>query len=339
MGYSVGVLLERADQRTAFDEAVRASGYDLTHTDEGDRSWDDYERQGLWVGYSNFRDLIEALRWHGSSVKAGEASPVDGDEWAYEKPYWLEPRIRVALGEVARSAYASPMGEALRMAETLSYASEVTAERFWDEAMRPRANVRTYRLELPLPDHASISVPPVKVEHDVDRPLWLPDRGRARDAVLDVHEAEAGLAQAERRLHEAKERDEATAVVQAAYEEAERKVAEARERAGAVRGSTQPATDRVSVGKVAAELDMRFHEIEVCVEERDPQEEYRREYELVRAVLEPLRHAGLTDLVAPVRDFIGCHVTCACPTLEELGAIGRAAQEAGIPRLLVDPSW
>lgn len=339
MGYSVGVLLERADQRTAFDEAARAGGYDLPHADEGDRSWDDYERQSLWVGYSNFRDLIEALRWHGSPAKVSEVSPAGAGEWAYEKPYWLEPRILVALGEVARSVYASPMGEALRMVETLSYASEVTAEQFWEETMGPRTNVRTYRFEMPLPDHATISVPPVKVEHDVDLPLWLPDCGRARDAVLAVHVAEMELAQAERRLHEAKEKDEDASVVQVAYEEAERKVAEVHERAKAVRGSTQPATDRVSVGNVAAELDMQFHEIEVCVEERDPQEEYRREYELARAVLEPLRHAGLTDLVAPVRDFIGCHVTCACPTLEELGAIGRAAQEAGIPRLLVDSSW
>ena len=343
MGYSVGLLLERADQRAAFDEAMRADGLDLAHADEDVPGADDYERQCLWDGYSGFRDLFEALRWYGSPVKTGEASPADGDEatrvWECEASYWLDAHMLMGLGQVARSVYASPLGEAVRMAETLSYVSEVKAETFWSETMRPRTSVRTYRLEMPLPDRVTIGVPSVKVEHDVDLPLWLPDFGPAREAVLDVRVAETELAQAERRLAEARGKDEDTFAARTAFAMAERRVDQARERAKGVRGSTQPVTDRVSLGNVSAELDTRTHEVEVCVEERDPHEEYRRAYELAHAVLAPLRQAGLKGLVASVRAFIDCHVTIACPTLEELGTIGRVCQAADIQRLQVCPSW
>ena len=343
MGYSVGLLLERADQRAAFDEAMRADGLDLAHADEDVPGADDYERQCLWDGYSGFRDLFEALRWYGSPVKTGEASPADGDEatrvWECEASYWLDAHMLMALGQVARSVYASPLGEAVRMAETLSYVSEVKAETFWSETMRPRTSVRTYRLEMPLPDRVTIGVPSVKVEHGVDLPSWLPDLGRARDAVLDVRVAEVELAQAERRLLEAEGKDEDASAMRAACEEAERKVDRARERAKEVRGSTQPATDRVSLGDVSAQFGMLSHEIEVCVEERDPHEEYRRAFELACAILEPLRHAGLADLASPVYDFIDCHVAFACQSLEELGRIGRACHVAEISRLQVYPSW
>ena len=343
MGYNVDLLLERAEQRAAFDEAVEAGGYDLASGDAGNRSSDDYEGQSLWDGHSDYRDLFEALRWYGSPVQAGEASPADGEEvtraWECEASYWLKPRILTALGQVARSVYASPLGEAVRMAETLSYASEIMVGDFWSGTMRPRASVRTYRFEMPLPDRVTIGVPSVKVEHDVDLPLWLPDFGPAREAVLDVRVAETELAQAERRLAEARGKDEDTFAARTAFAMAERRVDQARERAKGVRGSTQPVTDRVSLGNVSAELDTRTHEVEVCVEERDPHEEYRRAYELAHAVLAPLRQAGLKGLVASVRAFIDCYIAIACPTLEELGTIGRVCQAADIQRLQVCPSW
>lgn len=343
MGYSVDVLLERADQRATFDEAVRAGGYDLACADEGDKSWDDYEKLSLWDGYSAYRDFFEALRRHGSRVKLEEVCPEGGDEkkyeWECKLSYWLEPRVLVALGEVARSVYASPMGEAVRVAETLSHASEYMAEEFWSEALRPRTSVKTYRIEMPLPGGVTINMPSVEVEHDVDNPFWKPAFGRARDAVSDVRTAEFVLYQADEHLREAEKRGEDTSVAQAAYEEAERKVAEAQERAKGVRGTTQPATDRVSLGNVSAKLDLHRNEIEVNVEERNPIEEYRRAYELVRAILEPLQRVGLTGLVEPIHDFVLYHTAFACSSLEELGTIGRVCQDAKIPRLQVYPSW
>lgn len=317
MGYDVSISLRNTGQRVVYDKAAEALGIPHDIETWGEREPSDWETKTLWDGGSVMHGLAEFLE--GRSV-----GRPDTDEDDYPRPFLVTPATLTGLGDI-RKGLDEAMGDKMRVIENLGMVSDEDSFEYWHDLERGVIDKTQSYISVPVA--RSVSVPEVRgtITHDDETAPVPRDNQIAWDAYFKH-------VMASRNASDAKAKEEAGEIGKAELDAIVAEAQEAKKEYDAVR----PEQDTVTFHVGSLDITTYDHSISFESERTDP----HAGAEFKAGIIDVIRGVvGDGYGVEPLYSLLSDNPGIMLATFARLGEIGRAVSAAGIPELVVQPSW
>ena len=328
MGYDVSIGLRNAGERAAYDAAAKELGIEHSIETYGGGEPSDWQVRELWSGCSVMKGLAEFLCGRGERV-------LDDGDGSVCPDYEVDPKALAAFGSLYEAlAESYGLGGRIRVVESLGLIGDEVAAGYWHELERGVTSKAIQYGTTPIV--SAVSLPELRgslVRDDAAAPIPSGHKD-ALDASLAVMRAEHAASEATQRLEAAladgiPEEEE----IRLRHEqvEANHMAKEARNRLAALKPHQDTFRIHMGEARVITYDQSTSTETETC----DP----HAGAAFMACVAAAIQQAFDDGAVADVYEALSAEPALMLFAFRRLGKIGRAAEEAGIERLVVSQSW
>lgn len=328
MGYDVSIALRDAGERATYDDAAEKMG--ILHGIEtyGGGEPSDWQVRELWSGCSAMKGLAEFL------CRQGERDPDDGDGSACPD-YEVEPKVLVAFGALYEAlAESDTLGGRIRTVESLGLIGDEPAAGYWHELERGVTSKTTQYGTTPIV--SAVSLPELRgslVRDDATAPIPSGYKD-ALDTSLEAMQAEHEASEAAQRLEAALAdgaSEEEEIRIRREQAEASHRAEEAHNRLAALKPHQDTFRIHMGEARVITYDQSTSTETEAC----DP----HAGAAFMAGIAVAIKRTFGEEAVADVYEALSAEPALMLSVFRRLGEIGRAAEEAGIERLVLSQSW